>query len=242
MMCSRCKKRVAVVFIASMNGDQTPGEGLCLVCAKELGIKPVDDMMSRMGIAEEDLESLSDQMTDLMSMDSDNIQELTQSLNELDEMSDGENQDGFEPGGAATLSFFQKIFGGPDKAKENAAQENGMAGQKAKYSKQVKADKDDKYNIYKVTTKVAGQETCIVEKVDTAVFLKDENLVTKTRNAKDDAWVYTVKADAYANDVFYYLVNTSGSLVKSKSGAKDGDSYKFEVDKNYKIKTVTLED
>jgi len=108
--------------------------------------------------------------------------------------------------------------------------------------KQVKADKDDKYNIYKVTTKVAGQETCIVEKVDTAVFLKDENLVTKTRNAKDDAWVYTVKADAYANDVFYYLVNTSGSLVKSKSGAKDGDSYKFEVDKNYKIKTVTLED
>ena len=69
-----------------------------------------------MGIAEEDLESLSDQMTDLMSMDSDNIQELTQSLNELDEMSDGENQDGFEPGGAATLSFFQKIFGGPDKA------------------------------------------------------------------------------------------------------------------------------
>ncbi len=140
-MCSRCKKRVAVVFIASMNGDQTPGEGLCLVCAKELGIKPVDDMMSRMGIAEEDLESLSDQMTDLMSMDSDNIQELTQSLNELDEMSDGENQDGFEPGGAATLSFFQKIFGGPDKAKESAAQENGMAGQKAKNSKQDKADK-----------------------------------------------------------------------------------------------------
>ena len=121
-MCSRCKKRVAVVFIASMNGDQTPGEGLCLVCAKELGIKPVDDMMSRMGIAEEDLESLSDQMTDLMSMDCDNIQELTQ------------------PGGAATLSFFQKIFGGPDKAKENAAQESGMAGQKAK-NKQDKADK-----------------------------------------------------------------------------------------------------
>ena len=45
MVCSRCKKRPAVVFITRMEGEKTVNDGLCLVCAKELGIKPVNDML-----------------------------------------------------------------------------------------------------------------------------------------------------------------------------------------------------
>ena len=54
-LCSRCKKNVAVVFISKMEGDKTTNEGLCLKCAKELGLPQVDDMMKRMGISDEDL-------------------------------------------------------------------------------------------------------------------------------------------------------------------------------------------
>jgi len=50
MMCTRCKKRIAVVFMTRMEGGETVNEGLCLQCAKELGIKPVNDLVEKMGI------------------------------------------------------------------------------------------------------------------------------------------------------------------------------------------------
>ena len=55
--CVRCKKRPAVVFITRIEGEKTLNEGLCLLCAKELGIKPVDDILKKMGMSEEDLEA-----------------------------------------------------------------------------------------------------------------------------------------------------------------------------------------
>ena len=61
-LCSRCKKNVAVVFISKMEGDKTTNEGLCLKCAKELGLPQVDDMMKRMGISDEDLDTLNSEM------------------------------------------------------------------------------------------------------------------------------------------------------------------------------------
>ena len=54
--CARCKKRPAVVFITRMDNQKTYNEGLCLVCAKELGIKPVNDILKNMGMSEEDIE------------------------------------------------------------------------------------------------------------------------------------------------------------------------------------------
>ena len=51
-MCSRCKKRPATVYIMKLENNVQKQEGLCLVCAKELGIKPVNDMMTKMGITE----------------------------------------------------------------------------------------------------------------------------------------------------------------------------------------------
>lgn len=61
-LCSKCKKNLAVVFITKIENGETINEGYCLKCAKELGIKPVDDMISRMGLSDEDLESISGEM------------------------------------------------------------------------------------------------------------------------------------------------------------------------------------
>ena len=67
-MCSRCHKRVAVVFITRIENNETKNEGICLKCAKELGIKPVSDMLDKMGISEADIESMSSDMEDMMGM------------------------------------------------------------------------------------------------------------------------------------------------------------------------------
>lgn len=61
-LCSRCHKNVAVIFIQKMEGGTTKSEGLCLKCAKEMGIKPVEDMIQKMGITDEDLEGLTNEM------------------------------------------------------------------------------------------------------------------------------------------------------------------------------------
>lgn len=88
MMCTRCKKRPAVVFVSqSTDGQNT--QGLCIVCAKELGIKPVNDIMEKMGITDDQLEAVSDEMAEMMNMDFSSL---------------GLNSDGlFEPGGATTM-------------------------------------------------------------------------------------------------------------------------------------------
>ena len=70
-MCTRCGKRIAVVFVTRVEGDKTINEGLCLVCAKELGIKPVNDIISKMGISEEDLEAMAEEVSSLIPSDDD---------------------------------------------------------------------------------------------------------------------------------------------------------------------------
>ena len=66
-LCSRCKKNVAVVFISRLEGDRTINEGLCLKCAKERGLPQVDEMMKRMGISDEDLDTLNSEMLQALS-------------------------------------------------------------------------------------------------------------------------------------------------------------------------------
>ncbi len=96
-LCSKCNKRPAVVFMSDLSNPNAEPNGLCLVCAKELGIKPVDDMLKRMNISDEDIEQMSDQFMDLMS---------------LDEMDDSElNDETFDLGTAPAMPLFNKIFG-----------------------------------------------------------------------------------------------------------------------------------
>ena len=65
IMCSRCHKRPAVVFI-SPTGNIKESQGLCLVCAKELGIKPVNDLLDKMGITDEQMEAMESELSDMI--------------------------------------------------------------------------------------------------------------------------------------------------------------------------------
>ena len=73
MLCSRCKKRVAVVFVTRMDGDKSVNEGYCLTCAKELGIKPVDEYLQNMGISSEDLENMDNQLMEMSGIREDGV-------------------------------------------------------------------------------------------------------------------------------------------------------------------------
>ena len=61
-ICSRCKKRPAMIFISRVDGEKSTPEGLCLKCAMEMNIGPIKQMMESMGITEEDLDAMSEQL------------------------------------------------------------------------------------------------------------------------------------------------------------------------------------
>ena len=100
-ICSRCKRNPAVIFITRIENGQSSNEGICLKCARELNIKPVEDIIKRMGLTDEDLESLTDEMMEAMGG--------------LDNFSDhSEQEDNTDDGKTATFPFLNRLFGGPD--------------------------------------------------------------------------------------------------------------------------------
>ena len=101
-LCSRCHKNVAVIFIQKMEGGTTKSESLCLKCAKEMGIKPVEDMMQKMGISDEDLEGLTNEM--MSAFGGAEGMEGLMSAEEADEDEEDE-------GKTATFPFLNKLFG-----------------------------------------------------------------------------------------------------------------------------------
>ena len=103
-ICARCKKNVAVVFITKMENGKTVNEGLCLKCAKELNIRPVEDLMQKMGISDEDLDGISE--------------EMTEALSGVDHIPDADGGDD-ESGKTATFPFFNKLFGANPPSQEN---------------------------------------------------------------------------------------------------------------------------
>ncbi len=112
MMCTRCKKRPATVFITTMQGENKKNEGLCLVCAKELNVPQISEYMQKLGISDDDLEQFADQMASAFSND----------------MAD--DGDSFETGGAGTFSpFIQNIFGN---SPQNENQDSKSGDKKAK--------------------------------------------------------------------------------------------------------------
>jgi len=102
-MCSRCGKNVAVIFITKLEGGTSKNEGLCLKCARELGIKPIDDMMKRMGITDEDLDNLTTEM-----MSAFGGAEGMEGLMPQPDSESGEEDDGR----TATFPFLSQLFGG----------------------------------------------------------------------------------------------------------------------------------
>ena len=101
-LCSRCHKNVAVIFITKLEGGTSRNEGLCLKCARELGIKPIDDMMKKMGISDEDLDNLTNEM-----MSAFGGAEGMEGLMNQPKDEDGEEDEGR----TATFPFLSQLFG-----------------------------------------------------------------------------------------------------------------------------------
>ena len=98
MICSKCKKRPAVIFVSKIEGEKTTQEGFCIKCAMDLNIGPIKQMMESMGITDDELEAVSEQFGDMLG-----------------------DMDGFQPGGAGTMPFLQNLFNsdGSKTKKEN---------------------------------------------------------------------------------------------------------------------------
>ena len=131
-LCSRCKKRVAVIFISKLDGDKSVNEGICIKCAKELGIKPVNDIINNMGLTDADLDRMDMEMEGLMNVETD----------DSDEDGDDENTTQTPP------IDFKKLFGGfgipmqmnqnPAKSSENRENAKGADKKSKKAEKQRK--------------------------------------------------------------------------------------------------------
>ncbi len=125
-LCSKCKKRPAVVFISDANNPSAGPSGLCFVCAKKSGIKPIDDMFKSMNISDENIEEISDQLNDMMGgMLS---PEDMEGMMDLEGMEDAEEM----MGGAPVFPFLQNIFGGGDKETEEPAEKGKEKDKKGK--------------------------------------------------------------------------------------------------------------
>ncbi|MBR1780034.1 MAG: ATP-dependent Clp protease ATP-binding subunit, partial [Oscillospiraceae bacterium] len=105
-LCSKCNKNLAVIFVSKIENGETKSEGLCLKCARGMGIKPIDDMMQRMGISDEDLDNLSDEMMSAFS----NGEGLEGLMGQFqgEPTEDGEEED---EGKTATFPFLNRLFG-----------------------------------------------------------------------------------------------------------------------------------
>ncbi len=125
-LCSKCNKRPAVVFISDPAKANSGPQGLCLVCAKELGIKPIDDMLKKMNISDEDIEQMSEQFMDIMA------------LNE-----ESDDEDAFALGTAPTFPFLNNLFG--DTTANDKVDDNNKADEKKDTPKKKKRRFIDQY-------------------------------------------------------------------------------------------------
>ncbi|MCI9468127.1 MAG: ATP-dependent Clp protease ATP-binding subunit [Oscillospiraceae bacterium] len=134
-LCSRCKKNAAVVFITKIEGSETKNEGLCLKCAHELHIKPVEDLMKKMGITEDELDAITDEMADTLG----NLESLTDLINPGGDEDDDEGQ---EDGKTTTFPFMSRLFGageaGPEAASDPPEKSPEKPGERRKDKKKGK--------------------------------------------------------------------------------------------------------
>ena len=120
MLCSRCHKNPAVFFISKVEGDKTTNEGLCISCAMELNIGPIKQVMESMGISEDEMKEVSEQMQMRM---------------------ENEGEDGFEPGGAMPMSLLQGMFGNKNDSAETEQNVEEDSKDDSQKSKKHKKDK-----------------------------------------------------------------------------------------------------
>ena len=146
-LCSRCKKNVAVVFITRLdpNGQNSHNEGLCLKCARELNIRPVTDMIEKMGLSDEELEGLTNEMMsafDGTESMQDLIGNITESLRDVAGERDDEDE---EEGRTATFPFLNRLMGNMNGQEEKTDETPApSAPQGGKDKAQGRAEKPDR--------------------------------------------------------------------------------------------------
>lgn len=161
MMCTRCKKRVAIVYMTRLEGDKTINEGLCLQCAKELGIKPVNDLVEKMGLSDDDMEQMDDQLMEMMNP---------------------ENDEGFEMGGAQPFPFLQNLFGSSKTADEGQQRNDAPAREPSKKEKKEKKRKYLDQYTENLTKKAADAKIDIIIGRDNEINRVIQILNRRTKN------------------------------------------------------------
>ena len=156
-LCARCHKNVAVVFITKIENGESKSEGICLKCARELGLKPVSDIMDKMGITDEDLDSMSGEMASILGgEDPEALQ------NQLAPQEDGDSGSD-DMGKTATFPFVNKLFenmGNPFGGQGNAAP--GDAARQPRENRNAKRKYLDNYTISLTDRAKAGKLDAIV--------------------------------------------------------------------------------
>ena len=135
-LCTRCRKNVAVIFITKIEGGETKNEGLCLKCARELGIQPVNDMMKKMGISDEDLESISNEMISAFGG--------AEGMEALSNLAENPSDEDDDDGRTATFPFLSKLFGGHPNQSDGPTPNRGEHSESSKDEKGGKGEKASK--------------------------------------------------------------------------------------------------
>ena len=169
MICSKCKKRPAVIFVSKIEGEKTTQEGFCIKCAMDLNIGPIKQMMESMGITDDELEAVSEQFGDMIG-----------------------DMDGFQPGGAGTMPFLQNLFNsdGPKSSKSEDVEEDVTEADVEDDSKNKKAKKHKKktkrkfLNLYctDLTEKARDGKIDRIIGRDTEIYRTIQILCRRTKN------------------------------------------------------------
>ena len=174
-LCYKCKKRPAVVFIQGMNQNgQQVGDvnGLCLVCAKEMGIQPINDMLKNMNISDEEIDAMSEQFMGLMNPDEMGL-----------DVSDDEEDNVFSFGGAQTFPFLNGIFGNINKAGEaGSAEKETDEKDKKKDKKKTKKRKFISQFCTDLTAKARNGELDVIVGRDAELYRTIQILSRRTKN------------------------------------------------------------
>jgi ATP-dependent Clp protease ATP-binding subunit ClpA len=163
MICSRCKKRIAVVFITRVDNGKTINDGLCIQCARELGIKPVNDLVEKMGVTDEDLENMGNELENIMGQGND------------------ENNEAFESGGAPTFPFLENMFNQGDGGQNSAFSNERTRENRPKENKNVKHKYLDNYCINLTGKAKDGKIDRIVGR-DKEIYRVEQILCRRTKN------------------------------------------------------------
>ena len=132
MVCNRCQKRPAIIFVQRMENGQMKNEGFCLHCARELHIKPVEDLMKQFGMSDEDMDNMENRMESMMDeMGDANPLSLMMNMGQPMGGEENEGDDDLVPGSSATFPLGVKAEG--DAGNSKKAQKNGKKPPRRKF-------------------------------------------------------------------------------------------------------------